>query len=310
MLVLERRAWWKMLVPVPGTALPQIWPRLGAVFLVSVAVTLGEHHLSETMLHLTPLPFTLVAVALGIFLGFRNNTAYDRFWEGRKLWGQLVNSSRNFSRLVHDLVGPREPGEDLAPIRRELVHGVIAYAHALRHHLRDENDRVSLEGLLPAEEIAELGAHVNRPFAIVQGLGRRLAAHWRAGRIDPLHLPMLEKVLDDFMDIQGGCERIKLTPIPSSYTILIHRIVAVYLFTLPLGIVDSVGVATPAVALLIAYAFFGLDALGEEIEDPFGTDPNDLPLSSIARTIEINLRQSLGETDVPPPLRPIDRVLS
>ena len=124
-----------------------------------------------------------------------------------------------------------------------------------------------------------------------------------------MHLPVLEQSLTDLTDIQGACERIKSTPIPSSYTVLIHRIVALYTFSLPFGIVDAVGIATPVVVAIIAYAFFGLDAVGEEIEEPFGTDINDLPLSTLSRMIEINLRQTLGEAEVPDVLRPVDGVL-
>lgn len=119
-----------------------------------------------------------------------------------------------------------------------------------------------------------------------------------------MHLPVLEGSLTEITGVQGGCERIKATPIPASYTVLIHRIVATYAFALPLGIVDTVHLWTPVVVLLIAYAFYGLDAIGDEIEDPFGRDPNDLPLSTLSRMIEVNLRQRLRESDVPELLRP------
>ena len=110
-------------------------------------------------------------------------------------------------------------------------------------------------------------------------------------------------------DLQGACERIKGTPIPFSYTTLIHRIVAFYCYGLPFGLVSSVGAFTPVVVVVVSYAFFGLDTVGDEIEQPFGTDANDLPLAAISRTIEVNLRQRLGETDLPPLLRPVDEIL-
>jgi len=116
--------------------------------------------------------------------------------------------------------------------------------------------------------------------------------------IHALHVPVIEGSLTAMTDIQGACERIKSTPIPYSYTVLMHRLVAMYCLLLPFGLQDAAGWATPVVVLCISYALFGLDAIGDEVEQPFGVDPNDLPLSSISRTIEGNLRRRIGE---PPP---------
>lgn len=310
MLLLDRSRWWKQVATLRGTVLRRIWFRLSLVTVVATVVTALEHHDALPLAGLGVLPFSLVAVALGIFLGFRNNTSYDRFWEGRKLWGKLVNTTRSFARQVQIMVVD-PPGEGPPhELHRELVYRVIAYVHAFRMHLRDETDLESLTGLIPDADRDALPTQLNRPLAILRELGWRLRTEWRGGRIDPIHLMHLEQTLTTLTDIQGACERIKSTPIPSSYTVLIHRIVAVYTFALPFGIVEAVGVATPAVVAIISYAFFGLDAVGEEIEDPFGLDINDLPLSALSTMIEINLRQTVGETDVPEPLRPIDGVLS
>ncbi len=115
--------------------------------------------------------------------------------------------------------------------------------------------------------------------------------------------------MTEITGIQGACERIKSTPIPASYTVLIHRIVALYCLGLPFGIVTSVGALTPVVVAIVAYAFYGLDAVGSEIENPFGHDPNDLPLTALSRMIEVNLRQGLGEDELPPLLEPVDGIL-
>ena len=262
---------------------------------------------------LTPLPFTLIGLALGIFLGFRNNTSYDRFWEGRKLWGGLVNVSRSLARQVLTLIGPSrgdcDPGERQA-LLRELVHRQIAYVHCLRHHLRDEQGSIGeLRAHLPFEEVQALDDEHNRPIAILQRQGERFAELWQSGQIHDYHLPVLEGSLTELTNIQGGCERIKSTPIPFSYTVLIHRLVAFYCFALPFGIADAVGQFTPLVVLMVSYAFFGLDAIGDEIEEPFGTDLADLPLSSISRMIEVDLRRRLDEPDLPPMLTPEGGVL-
>jgi putative membrane protein len=260
----------------------------------------------------------LIGLALSIFLGFRNNASYDRFWEGRKLWGQVVNETRSLARQVLLLVVPEDGGparsaaENAAthPFQREVVLRIVAYAHALRHHLRNSDPREDLAAFLPAEELTMLGDQKNVPLALLQTIGQRLQWAWRRGWVHDLHLPVLERSLTELTAIQGGCERIKSTPLPFAYTVLIHRLVASYCLLLPFGIVDQVGLMTPVVVLLIAHAFLGLDDLGDEIEEPFGTDPNDLPLAALSRTIEINLRQLAGERDVPAFLKPVRNVLS
>ncbi len=140
-------------------------------------------------------------------------------------------------------------------------------------------------------------------------MGERIRWAWRLGWIDRYHLAILEDSLTTMTDIQGACERIKNTPIPFAYTILVHRIIAFYCFTLPFGILSSVGVLTPVVVFLISHAFLGLEEIGDEIEDPFGTADEQLPLTALCRTIEVNLRQHLDESPVPELLQPVDGVL-
>jgi ion channel-forming bestrophin family protein len=125
-----------------------------------------------------------------------------------------------------------------------------------------------------------------------------------------MHAPVLEASLTQLTDIQGGCERIKSTPIPFSYTALIHRIVALYCFGLPFGLTDTIKALTPIVVAIISYAFFGLDAVGDELEEPFGTDMNDLPLTALSTAIEINIRRRIGDTDLPAQPVPVNNVLT
>jgi len=315
-MLVARRTWFQHLVTVRGSVFQRIWPRLFLTVSVAALVTLLHERWGWFDVSLTTLPFTLIGVPLGIFLGFRNNTAYDRFWEGRKLWGHLVNTTRTFTRQVLCLVGPmpgapplsREDEGELRALHRELVHTTVAFVHALRHHLRDTDPFSDLHGILPRDLVERLGPELNRPIAILHHLGERLRDAWQRGWIHDHHMPAFEGTLCALTDIQGGCERIKSTPIPASYTVLIHRIVAFYSFALPFGIVDSAGPWTPIVVLLIGHAFYGLDAIGDEIENPFGFDENDLPLATLSRMIEVNLRQRLGETALPPLLVPRDGV--
>lgn len=312
MLLLPKHRWFRQVATLRGSALGRIWPRLAVVTTVAVLVTVMHDLYGWFPTSLTPLPFSLIAVALGIFLGFRNNTSYDRFWEGRKLWGALINTTRSTTRQVLTLVRTDDPEQQaqVDAFRDAMVRRVIAYVHVFRQHLRDQDDLASVAEFLDADECAALVDEINRPVAILQNLGNQIELALSRGWVHPMHVPTLEASLVALTDIQGGCERIKSTPIPGSYTILMHRIVAVYTLTLPFGIVDTVGFYTPLVALLIGYAFFGLDAVGDEIEDPFGTDVNDLPLSALSRLIEVNLRQRLGDNPLPPLATPTNGILN
>jgi ion channel-forming bestrophin family protein len=323
MMVSEKRySWIRLLLKYRGTALPRMRGRLAFTTLLAVVVTTADLKLGFFHPDLTTLPFTFIGLALGIFLGFRNNTSYDRFWEGRKLWGSLVNTTRSLTRQILTLVcePPDKPlgaepatapeSEAIVAFRREMVYRVIAYVHAFRFHLREQDRLQDLAPFLSATEIESLRTEHNRPIAILQSLGHRIRDAWQRGWIHPMHVPVLEQSLAALTDIQGGCERIKHTPIPLSYTSLIHQIVALYCFALPFGITKTVGALTPIVVGIVAYAFFGLDAIGDEIENPFGKDANDLPLSTLSRMIEVNLRQRLGETELPPLFKPKSGVLT
>jgi len=307
----QRQRWWALVFSYRGSILVRIKGRLAAVFAVALTVTLGAELAEKPPTTITLAPFTLIGLALSIFLGFRNNTSYDRFWEGRRLWGALVNVSRSFARQCQLYIGAREGAADarVTGIQRELVHRTIGFVHALRMHLRDDFDWQELGRYLPAGEIEQLKLHKNVPNAVVSGTSHWLRAAWQAMHIDTYHLPAMDHSLCQLTDIQGGCERIKSTPIPHSYTVLMHGIVASYCFALPFGLVDTLHGWTPLVVLIVSYAFLGLDAVGDEIENPFGLDQNDLPLSAISTTIEVNLRQALGEADVPALAEPIDGIL-
>lgn len=303
-------SWFRLLFEYRGSALSRIKERLLAVLTVACAVTYAAEELALQS-DLTTTPFTLIGLALGVFLGFRNNVSYDRYWEGRRLWGRVVNDARSFTRLVlHNVEAP--PGDEqpstharVSALQRELVHRMIGYAHALRMHLRGEIvDAAALAPWLPEHELSGLREQRNAPLFVSHCIGGALSGARRSGLLSERATLAIELVLTDLVDAQGGCERIRNTPIPWSYTVLIHTIVAVYCFALPFGLVATTHLLTPLVVLMIAYAFLGLDAVGDELEEPFGTDINDLPLSTLTRTIEVNLRQLLGERDLPPMLGP------
>ncbi len=299
---------WILGVLLGGRTLPHIWRRVAVVATLSVVATWGYHRYPWLNLKVTP--FTLIGVPLGIFLGFRNNASYDRFWEARKLWGSLVNTSRSLARQITTFVdAPEGAADEVKREQESLVRLVIAYVHALRHHLRDQDTKVGLDEILSPEELARVSPQENVPIALLATLGDRLAAARRKGWINVYHAPVIEQSLVSMTDVQGACERIKSTPIPYSYTVLLHRIVGSYCILLPFGLAQDLGWASIAVVVFVSYALFGLDAIGDEIEQPFGLDVNDLALFAISRTIEINLLRRIEAGPVPPPAKPKDGIL-
>lgn len=312
MLVQPRRTWIHEIFTYRGTVLPTIWRRLLLVGGLALVLTVGhiETH-SFVLRDITALPFTLTGFALSVFLGFRTTTAYNRFWEGRTLWGGLVNASRNFTRQVQTWVAaPPDAAPDAArdlavlALRRELVRHVIGFAHALRQRLRDQHAPDEYAPLLDPALLARLADEPNRPQGILAHVAARLRDAYDQGLLHPQHVPVLEASLAIMTDVQGGCERIGGTPLPYVYRVLVHQIVGVYCVFLPFGLIHTLQWFAPAVTVLVAYAFFGLDAIGEELDNPFEIDANDLPLAAITRGIELDLRARLGETDLPAPARP------
>ncbi|EAR21752.1 bestrophin family protein [Nitrococcus mobilis] len=308
MIVKKKIAWLRLLFQFKGSSFEETWPRIVTATGVASAVTYFQLRYNIQEYTLTTTPFTLIGVALSIFLGFRNNAAYDRFWEGRTLWGALVNTSRSLARQAYSLIDG-SPESEILRFRQTFVKRVIAFVHSLRHHLRGTDSLEDITAFLPGEDLDAVQRSSHRPLAILQQLGQDLA-HARNQRwLHELNVPDIDAQLIELSNILGGCERIKNTPIPFTYTVLIHRIVAFYCLFLPFGLVDTIGVLTPVVVFLISHAFFGLEAIGDEIEEPFGTEPNDLPLATISLNIEINLLELIGEPNRPEPLAPQKDIL-
>jgi len=308
MIVRDRPNGLRLFLTMRGSVLPSIWKSLTITTLLAIVVTISHGQLWDHKIKLTVVPFTLMGLPLAIFLGFRNNSAYDRYWEGRKLWGELVLRSRNFARQCLSLIdeGPAGGTPDAPALRERMIRRAIAYAHALRHQLRRSDAGADVAPhLLPAEWTA-LSQRVNLSQALMLEMGADLARCRRAGMLDSVRATALDATMSAMVATAASCERIKNTPVPFSYTLLLHRTAYLYCYLLPFGLVDAIGYLTPLVVAIVAYTFYGLDALGDEIEEPFGLSPNDLPLDAICRAIEIDLRDALGETELPPPLLPVN----
>lgn len=307
MIVRDRPSAVRLLLTLRGSILGDIWKPLVFSIAVATAITVFGGRILGVKLHLDVAPFTLIGMTLAIFLGFRNNVCYNRYWEARRLWGDLAIACRNLARQASTLMAP-PPSE--TEIVRGLVYRIIAIPHALRHELRGSPPAVDLRPLLDDDTLRRVCAARSPTTALIAETARELQSCREQGWINPVLAPVIEAQLAGMGAAFGGCERVKTTPVPFAYTLLLHRTIFVYCVLVPFGLLDSCGMATPLIAAVLAYTFFGLDAVGTQIEEPFGTQPYALPLAAICRNIEIDLRQALGEPDVPPPLQPVNYVLS
>jgi putative membrane protein len=292
MIIRPRPHWLAILFARRGSVLPSILPQLGLVTALAMAITASHGVVFGWKTPLTPMPFTLVGIALAIFLGFRNSASYDRYWEARKLWGQGLNECRTLTRQALSLMDGQV---DVRPF----VYGQIAFIHALRGYLRRVSVERELAALLPAELLARLRDAHYPPTLILVWLGQWLHEQRRAGHLQPVLAAKMEDALSGLNQVQGGCERIVSSPIPFAYTVILYRTVGVYCLLLPFGLVDTLGWMTPLVTAFVSYTFFAQETLLSEIEEPFGNAENDLPLDALSITIERTLREMLGEATLP-----------
>ena len=313
MIVRDRPSGLRLFLSLRGSVLPRILPALLLNTLIATLVTITHGDLFHLKITLTTIPFSMIGLPLAIFLGFRNNAAYDRYWEARKLWGELVLRSRNLARQCQSLIKDAAPATailGLGDVRVRMVYRAIAFSYALKDLLRDATPSPEIRRLLTDTEWKQTGNSSNVPHLLMLGMGQDLRLCLDQERIDPCLAAAMDNTLSAMGGAAAACERIKSTPIPFSYTLLLHRTAYLYCFLLPFGLVDTIGFMTPFVVAIVAYTFFGLDALGDEIEEPFGSEANDLALDAICRSLEINLRESLADEDIPAPLLPINYCLN
>ena len=311
MIVRDRPHGIELLFILRGSVLPHIAGALATCIVFALLVTI-THGVLYWKITLSTVPFSLIGLALAIFLGFRNTAAYDRFWEARKLWGDLLHRSRSFARQVLTLPSFPHPviPDDHDDPRRLLLLRTIAFGSALRHQLRDTNSATEMHRLLPADEAAAAVSSPRPTEFLLRRMAQDLGVLVRSGKLDPALAANTDDSLSAMAAAAAGCERIRQTPIPFAYTLLLHRTAWLYCLLLPFGLVDTLGYMTPFVVAIVAYTFFGLAELGDEIEEPFGIKDNHLPLDAICREIEISVLDALGVQKLPEKLMPVDSRLS
>ncbi len=231
--------------------------------------------------------YSLLGIALSIVLVFRTNTAYDRWWEGRKQWGALVNNCRNLAIMLHAAL-PENDKETRKLFAKHLTNFCIAF----RDHLREGTEVEELI-LLSPEEKALYKTKNHIPNYISFLIYQRIEQAYRNGEIREEDFRNMHPQATSLLDILGACERIKKTPIPFSYAIYIKMFIISYGLFLPLGLVEQYGYWTIPMVMIVFFAFIGLELMAEEIEEPFGEDNNDLPTTTIAHNIKNNVFEIL-----------------
>ncbi|MEH2111104.1 bestrophin family protein [Nostoc sp.] len=227
------------------------------------------------------------SIVLGLLLVFRTNTAYERFWEGRKCWGSIVNNVRNLARQIWvsvDEISPEDKENKITALNL-----LAAFAVTTKLHLRGEAVNSELEDLMPSTKYRKLKIMNNPPIEVAFWIGDYLQQQYNRNCLNSYQLTSMQELLNNLVDNLGACERILKTPMPLAYAIHLKQLLILYCFLLPFQIVESLGWWTGLISALVGFTVFGIEAIGLEIENPFGYDANDLPLDAICETMKRNI---------------------
>ena len=281
----DRPPWFKIALQVRGSVIPSIWPRV---------LLCGGFGIFISLLHFLKLPVSLPvlssivpSIVLGLLLVFRTNTAYERFWEGRKMWGTLVNNVRNLARQIWVAIEEKDPQD--SALKKSVLRLLPAFAVSMKLHLRQELVNSELEPLMSASQYQKLKSMNNPPLEIAFWIEDYLHEQYERNCLDVYQLTAMKELLNSMIDVLGGCERILKTPIPLAYAIHLKQLLLLYCLALPFQMVKDLTWGTGPVVALISFTLFGIEEIGIEIENPFGHDTNDLPLDNICAAMQRNI---------------------
>lgn len=288
MIVRPEQSWLRKLFSWRGSIMRKISPQLCFFIMLNIAYlfVLPLLHLHGIMAKESSFYFIGISISISVFLGFRNNTAWLRYWEARKLWGDLLIVSRSLMREVINTT------HTSAEEKKVVLDLIVTYCTTLKAKLR--------HGPVPISRALDY-QHLTTPCnALLQHVGQWLYQH----RPNEFVYRNFNHYLNQMSTIQGGCERISNTPIPYAYSLLLHRTVGIFCAVYPLLLIHDFGVLTLLFSIFTTYALLALDAIATELEDPFGTEDNDLPLNAICNAIEIDLREMVKDSLIPPKIKP------
>ncbi|MBI0167454.1 bestrophin [Bartonella sp. M0280] len=302
MIIRKRPGFLRLFFVLHGSILPAIAPQLVAILILSTALVLAHHFYPRVIpTYNNGTAFMMLGIALSTFLGFRNNACYDRWWEGRKVWGKIISGSRDLIRQAAVLTEHETE-------RKTLLELTSAFSHSLVDHLKGSSSLPSLISNYPEDFIRAYQESHNKPSFILNEISKRLATLHSQQALSDIHYQMFDKSLTELNENQTSCERLNNTRVPFAYTLLLHRTAYIYCFLIPFGFTDILGWWTPVASLLVAYTLFGLDALSDELERPFSNIDNVLPIYAMATIIERDVCAALG-LPLPKPVEPVDFIL-
>lgn len=291
----------RLFLVMQGSIVPRIIRRIIGVALLTAVVLLVDQHVIA-LPRISIAAMGIFGVALSLFLGFRNNAAYDRWWEARKLWGTMIADLRNLGRHLSIFVGQ---GED----RAEILSLGVALSHLHRGFLRNVDVRAEIAGWIGQEQSDDLIARANPADAALRAIADRLAKLGQSGAINGFGQMTIADTLSSLAQAQAGCERIATTPLPFVYSLMVRRTTYLYCWLLPFALIESTNWFAPVFAAVVAYVFFGLQAVTNELELPFRNVQNGLPLDAMCRIVEISASEAL-DREPPSTLAPMNHVLT
>ena len=277
------------------------WRFAAMALTAATLVTVGHEVYGYQWFLLPTTPMAVVGAAMGIFVSFRTNSCYDRWWEGRKLWGRLINTSRHYAIQSLTYVAPTDEESSKRGIRRH-----ISYVHTLRCLLREQaplEDELVLQ-YIDAEEAASYQGSSNMTARLLNAQMSDLRSLSESEELNDFRFSDFDETIRHLLDIQGGCERIKKTPLPRIYGFFSERMILWFSVLFPCSIVGQMSWGTIFISFLVAFCFKLISETGRVLEDPFNLFWNALPLSALSRTIEVNLLELMGEEDLPEMVKP------
>ncbi len=281
----KKNNWFKTVFQIKGSVLIAIYRRVLLCGLFGVLISIMFHF--KLPVSQPILGSVIPSIVLGLLLVFRTNTAYDRFWEGRKMWGSIVNNSRNLARQIWVSIDEIEAEDRYDKIGA--LYLLVAFAIATKQHLREESVSSELEALMPSSKYNQLTMISNPSLEVAFWISDYLQYQYNRKCINSHQLAGMQELVNHLVDNLGACERILKTPIPLAYAIHLKQLLLLYSLLLPFQIVESLGWWTGLLTALIGFTLFGIEAIGLEIENPFGYDANDLPLDAICQTMKRNI---------------------
>lgn len=272
-------------------------------------ISIYDHFFILVDLHVPIALITVPGTVIALLLGFRTNSAYDRWWEARIIWGGIVNDSRTWVRQLLTFINYEGTSSKEFQEIKKMSFRQMGWNYALTRHLRKQVATQDLEEFISPEELNGLKIKANVPNAILYDQSEEVKKLFFNGQINSYQQVQLDDTLSRFTDGMGKCERIKNTVFPSSYTLLVDLLIYLWIFFLPFGLVDIIGYVLIPTTISLAFSFLVIERIAVYMQDPFESLPSDTPMLSLSKTIEINIKQELGEEQIPKPMEPVQGIL-